>query len=326
MAVEWTDDPRTFLARDWDGLVEADPDAALFHSSSYLKMYWEEFGADRLQIALVHDGEEDVAAAALDFRNGTATWLGGFDVTDYMGPVGRPEARDRSAKELMGSMATRADWRRADLAGLPARSPWLSALRVGAEDAGLVAEIVEDGVAPFVRLPSSYDEYLDRLPGKLRHEIRRKDRRLRASFPDVRLVDAMPATVAGDLDRFVDMHRSSGGVKGRFMVPGMELFFRRLGDALLPGGRFRVAFLEAGGTKIAGAVGFRDRDRFLLYNSAFDHEYRQVSPGVVLVSELIRSAIGEGCRVFDMLKGDLPYKYRFGARRRRMMRLRLRRS
>jgi CelD/BcsL family acetyltransferase involved in cellulose biosynthesis len=326
MAVEWSDDPRTFLARDWDGLVETDPDATLFHSSSYLKVYWEEFGANRLQIALVHDGEDDVAAAALDFRDGTAAWLGGFDVTDYMGPIGRPEVRDRSAKEFMSAMAARDDWRRADLAGLPARSPWLSALRRGAEDAGLVAEMTEDGVAPFVRLPSSYHDYLEGLPGKLRHEIRRKDRRLRASFPDVRLVDATPATVPDDLERFVDMHRSSAGDKGRFMVPGMELFFRRLADALLPGGRFRVAFLEAGGTKIAGSVGFRHGDRFLLYNSAFDHEYRQLSPGLVLVSELIRSAIGERCRVFDMLKGDLPYKYRYGARRQRMMRLRLRRS
>jgi CelD/BcsL family acetyltransferase involved in cellulose biosynthesis len=326
MTVEWSDDPRIFVARDWSGLVETDPDATLFQSSGYLKMYWEEFGAEHLQIALVGDGQADVAVASLDIRDGTATWLGGFDVTDYMGPVGRPEARDRSAKELMSSMAARKDWGRADLAGIPARSPWLHALRRGAEDAGLAAEAAEDAVAPFVQLPSSYHEYLEGLPGKLRHEIRRKERRLRESFPDVRLVDATPTTVRGDLDRFVELHRSSEGDKGRFMVPGMELFFRRLADELLPERLVRVAFLEAGGRKIAGAVGFRDRSQFLLYNSAFDHEYREVSPGLVLISELIRSAIGEGCRVFDMLKGDLPYKYRFGARRRRMMRLRLRRS
>jgi CelD/BcsL family acetyltransferase involved in cellulose biosynthesis len=40
-----------------------------------------------------------------------------------------------------------------------------------------------------------------------------------------------------------------------------------------------------------------------------------------LVAELIRRAIDNGCRRFDMLKGDLGYKYRFGAEPRRIVRL-----
>jgi CelD/BcsL family acetyltransferase involved in cellulose biosynthesis len=326
MAVEWVDDPRAFVARDWTALVRADPEGTFFHSPEFLKLYWEEFGADRLQLAFVHTGSEDVAAAALEFHEDVATWLGGFDVTDYMGPVGRPEERARSAKELMGALAARNDWREADLAGLPARSSWLADLRRGAEDAGLLVAVEDDAVAPFVRLPGSYDEFLAALPGKLRHEIRRKDRRLREAFPDVRLVDATPATAADDLDVFVGLHRSSAGDKGRFMVPGIELFFRRLAASFLNAGRFRLSFLEAGGRRMAGAVGFRDGDRFLLYNSAFDEEFRSVSPGVVLVAELIRSAADDGLRGFDLLKGDLPYKYRYGARPRRIARLRLRRG
>jgi CelD/BcsL family acetyltransferase involved in cellulose biosynthesis len=47
---------------------------------------------------------------------------------------------------------------------------------------------------------------------------------------------------------------------------------------------------------------------------------------MVLVAELIRDAIAEDRRAFDFLTGDLGYKYRFGARPRRMARLRLRRS
>lgn len=325
MAVDWSDDPRAFSARDWTGLARADPETTAFHSPRYLKLYWEEFGAERLQISFVRRGGEDVAAAAFDLQGGRLTWLGGFDVTDYMGPVGQPDARQGSAKELMGSLAGRGDWLEADLAGLPARSAWLAALRAGAEDAGLAAEIGDDSVAPCLRLPNSYDEYLAGLSGKLRHEIRRKDRRLRAAFPDVELVDATPGTAARDIGRFFELHRSGAGDKGRFMAPGMELFFRRLADAMLPDGTLRLAFLEAGGTKLAGAIGFRDRDRFLLYNSAYDHAHRAVAPGMVLVAELIRSSIAEGCRRFDMLKGDLPYKYRFGARPRRIARLLLRR-
>jgi CelD/BcsL family acetyltransferase involved in cellulose biosynthesis len=325
MSVEWTDDPHAFTARDWTRLVEVDPEASVFHTPRYLKLYWEEFGGEQLLLSFVRRSEEDAAAAAFEIRDGTLSWLGGSEVTDYMGPVGRPEAVEGAAKELMTALAARDDWETGDLAGLPARSAWLRALRSGAEAAGLVAEVGDDAVAPFLRLPASYEEYLERLSGKLRHEIRRKDRRLRASFPDVRLVDATPDTLARDLERFVELHRSSVGPKGRFMVPGMELFFRRLADELLPDGTLRLTFLEAGETRIAGAVGFRDRDRFLLYNSAYDDEHRAVAPGMVLLAELIRDAIGEGRRGVDLLKGDLPYKFRFGARPRRIARLLLQR-
>jgi CelD/BcsL family acetyltransferase involved in cellulose biosynthesis len=325
VTVEWLDDPTAFVASDWTPLVAADPDATFFHSPRYLKLYWEEFGAEALRIALVQRGGEPVAAAAFDLRGSALTWLGGFDVTDYMGPVGFPEAREAAAKELMGAVASRDDWEDADLAGLPSWSGWLTALRAAAEDAGLSADVEPDAVAPFLRLPPSYDAYLGGLSPKLRHEIRRKERRLREAFPAVELVDSTPDRAPDDLDRFVDMHRSSPGEKGRFMVPRMELFFRRLVDELLPDGAVRLAFLEADGQKLAGAVGFRDGDRFLLYNSSYDHRFASVSPGLVLLAHLIAAVIDEGRTGFDMLKGDLPYKYRYGARGRRISRLRLRR-
>jgi CelD/BcsL family acetyltransferase involved in cellulose biosynthesis len=34
---------------------------------------------------------------------------------------------------------------------------------------------------------------------------------------------------------------------------------------------------------------------------------------MVLVWELIELATDEGCTTFDLLRGDEPYKYRFGA-------------
>jgi CelD/BcsL family acetyltransferase involved in cellulose biosynthesis len=39
------------------------------------------------------------------------------------------------------------------------------------------------------------------------------------------------------------------------------------------------------------------------------------------VAEDVREAIDQGCAVFDFLKGDYAYKYRFGAQRRSVNRL-----
>jgi CelD/BcsL family acetyltransferase involved in cellulose biosynthesis len=324
MAVDWTREPAAFADPEWSALADADPEATLFHTPRFLKPYWEELSAgESLEVATARPAAAADAAAVAAFAvtGDRLTWLGGFDVTDYMGPVGSPEHRDQAAADLMAAVAARDDWRHADLAGLPEDGRWLPALVEGARRARLPVRVELDGVAPAVRLPSSFDEYLAGLPAKLRHEIRRKDRRLRAAHPDYRVVDSRPETVAEDLDRFVALHRASAGAKGRFMVPGMELFFRRLADELTEDGTLRLAFLEAGGDRIAAAMGFRFRDRFLLYNSAYDHGLSGLAPGMVLVAELIRDAIEEGRSVLDMLKGDLGYKYRFGARPRRVCRL-----
>lgn len=327
MAVEWTEDPTVFADPRWASLVDADPEATLFHSPRFLKVYWEELGApERLEVATVRRDATTVAMAALAVGEDRLTWLGGFDVTDYMGPVGPPEHRAVAADDLMTAVAGREDWRRADLAGLPEDGGWLEALAGAAERAGLPVSVEIDAVAPAVTLPGSFEDYLAALPAKLRHEIRRKERRLRSAHPDARVVDAGPDTMAEDLERFVDLHRASVGAKGRFMVPGMELFFRRLATELGGDGTMRLSFLEAGGERIAGAMGFRFRDRFLLYNSAYDHRLSRLAPGMALVAELIRAAIEEERAVFDMLKGDLGYKYRFGAHPRRVCRLRIDRA
>ncbi len=325
MAVDWYEDPAAFAAQDWTALALADPDGTAFHTPAFLKLYWEEFGSSGLQIAVVkRDDGEPVAAATFELKDRLLTWLGGFDVTDYMGPVGGPEHRGWSAIELMRAVASRDDWSKADLAGMPTHGKWLAPLADAAEETGMAVRVEPVDVAPFIQLPDSFDLYLSKLDAKLRHEIRRKDRRLRQAHPDVRLVDSTPETIARDLDRFMEMHRSSRGEKGRFMVPGMELFFRRIGSTFIADGTFRLSFLETEGVKIAAAAGFRWRDRFLLYNSAYDHAYAHDGPGMVLIAELIRSTIEEGYRGFDMLKGDLAYKYRFGAHARGLARLRAR--
>ena len=64
----------------------------------------------------------------------------------------------------------------------------------------------------------------------------------------------------------------------------------------------------------------------LVNQSAYDRGWSRLAPGMVLVGDLIMQAIEEGCAAFDMLKGDLEYKYRFGAAPRHVKRLMLRRG
>jgi len=328
LRIEFSEDPRDFTRRDWSDLVDADPAATFFHWPRFLKLYWEEFGeeADLLLAFAVDDDGGTVGACAFERVDALLRFLGGTEVTDYMGPVAVPGHEDAVAAALLRALVERDDWREADFLGLGEESPWLLRLTTAAGACGLTVESGLDAAAPFLALPPSWEEYLAGLSGKLRHEVKRKARRLDDELGGHRVVFAMPESLDADLGVFAEMHRSSQGPKGRFMVPGMELFFRRLGELFIPEGEFHLAFLEAGGERSAGAIAFRHRGVFYLYNSAFDRSLQRLAPGMVLVADLIEHAIDDGCQAFDLLKGDLDYKYRFGSVRREVRRLGLTRG
>ncbi|MGZ8630532.1 MAG: GNAT family N-acetyltransferase [Actinomycetota bacterium] len=326
MQIVFSEDGRDFHRRGWHELVEADPAGTFFHTPAYLKLYWEEFGENPEHLLLAFAEEDDgtqVGAVAFERIGETLRFLGGTEVTDYMGPVGLPDRQDAMAKELWTALLTRDDWREADLRGLAEDRPWLGLLRDAAAAAGMsvVESDDQNGVAPFLPLPGSWDDYLTALSSKYRHEIKRKARKLVEEAGEFRIVTADDDTMIPLLDRFVELHRMSEGPKGVFMVPGMEIFFRRLGEAFCADGVFRLTFIQVGGQLAAGTIGFVWGGTSFLYNSAFDRGWGNLAPGMVLVAEDIRLAIEEGCTGFDLLKGDYPYKYRFGSYPRAVKRL-----
>lgn len=330
MRIVFSEDARDFVRRDWTELARRDPAGTIFHRPAYLKLYWEEFGETPEHLLLAFAEEDDgtqVGAVAFERIDEELRFLGGTEVTDYMGPVGIPDAQAEIAKALVGALAEREDWRSADLRGLAEDHAWLRLLSDAGAGAGFSVQEDEDqnGTAPYIALPTTWEAYLDGLPAKLRHEIRRKAKKLEAEGGPFRILTADEGSIVPFLDRFVELHRLSEGPKGVFMVPGMEIFFRRLAAAFLAQGIFRLTFIEVAGELAAGTIGFVCDGTSYLYNSAFDRTWGGLSPGMVLVGEDVRLAIEEGCTIFDLLKGDYTYKYRFGAVPRRVRRLILQR-
>jgi CelD/BcsL family acetyltransferase involved in cellulose biosynthesis len=325
MRVTCSDDGRDFVRRDWTDLVRADPAGTFFHQPRYLKLYWEEFGAapEHLLLAFGEEGDAQVGAVAFEREGEVLRFLGGTEVTDYMGPVAMPEHRAAFSGALWDALLERDDWASADLWGLAEDVGWYTLLGDAAAARGLTVEEAadHDGVAPFLALAPTWDAYLEGLVAKQRHEIRRKAKKLEAEAGPytIRLADA--DTLVPMLDRFVELHRMSEGPKGVFLVPGMEIFFRRLGEAFGRAGGFRLTMIEVDGALAAGTIGFVFDGTSYLYNSAFDRSWGGLAPGMVLVAEDIRLAIEEGCVAFDLLKGDYDYKYRFGAVPRAVKRL-----
>jgi CelD/BcsL family acetyltransferase involved in cellulose biosynthesis len=187
---------------------------------------------------------------------------------------------------------------------------------------GLMKHFASAGVALSMRsgdmtmvldLPGDPAAYLASLDTKQRHEVQRKRRRFeaRAGAP---VLTRDPSA----LSWFAAMHRTAAGDKGSFMTLEMEAFFADLAERA---GAVVDVLVDGSDARVAAAFGFEDADTYYLYNSAFDPSRAEISPGVMLVHQLIESAIDSGRSRLDFLKGDEGYKGRLGAQARALFTL-----
>ncbi len=328
--------PGASLRAEWELLVDEDPHATIFHTPRYLQVWADTLGGGVVRVDTVHRDGRLIGVIPLSReRVGGPTgpmevlrFLGGTDVTDYLGPVSRLEDRDDVAGAYVDALAERRDWDEVVAGGLAADSGWREALVRHVRTRGLeiVDEAVDD-VCPRISLTDGYDEYLKTLGSKQRHELRRKARKLARDAGEVNLV-AVPAEHHQQaLDSFFAMAAEVDGEKGRFFLSDeMRAFFGALADEFGPDGTFRIHALEVAGAVGAATISLVHKARWGLYNSTFDVGLRNLAPGMVLVGELIRAAAEEKLAVFDLLRGDEPYKYRFGADDRTLRRVALSRG
>jgi CelD/BcsL family acetyltransferase involved in cellulose biosynthesis len=241
-------------------------------------------------------------------------FLGGIDLTDYLGPICALGDRDDIADALVAWLKdTPVEWDEFDGHNMPVPFGFADYLVERADGYGFQFTLEQEETSAVLPLPSDFDAYLESLDAKERRELKRKRRRLVREVPDAQFRSTTEETLEEDLKYFVEMHRGTEGHKGHFMKPEIATFFERVARALMPLGWLRLDFLEIGGRPVASTFGFELGDRFYLYNSAYEPEVARLSPGVVLVSRLIEHAIEKGLATFDFLRGPERYKYQLGA-------------
>jgi CelD/BcsL family acetyltransferase involved in cellulose biosynthesis len=286
------------IHQDWSTAgFELEPVAAQtgpFPRRSFLHTWWRHFSAGaELMLA-----ESPSGLLPLLRADDMVAFVGDEDVTDYHSPLGDAAALG----DLVGQLPSGT---KLVLDSLPATAA--ESVTTALATVGINPTLHQHEVAAVLALPDTYEDWLTGLSKKTRHEVRRKGRRFEALLGPSRLerVDG-PAAVA----TFASMHRRAFGDKGGFMTPEMEAFFA---DLHAHAGAVIDVLYGAEPQPSAAAFGFEDDTTYYLYNSAYDPDMRDASPGIVLLSSLIARAIADHQTTIDFLKGDEPYKFQHGA-------------
>jgi CelD/BcsL family acetyltransferase involved in cellulose biosynthesis len=300
----------------WDALLAASRLRSPFLSWTWQAHWTATFAPDRrLEVRRVTDADGDLVAVLplYEVTPGTLELIGGADVSDYLDLLARAgHEEDAWAALLQSRAAERERWL---LHAVPATSPTVGVLPTLAGSCSLSATVEREERCPVLSLPSSWDAYLASLSGKHRHELTRKIRRFERDVPDGRVVSVHTAAdVGARLGDFLALHRASRTGKAKFMDARMETFFRAAIPALAARDGVRLWLLEAGGEPIASFICLEWDDTVGLYNSGFSPGRAALSPGLVLLSHVIRDAIARGRPRFDFLRGEERYKLEFEPR------------
>jgi len=167
--------------------------------------------------------------------------------------------------------------------------------------------VKKSDIAVNLLLPEHYDDYLQNLTKKNRHELNRKKRKFSEQIASFELLESKEKEI---FEIFVSQHKKSIGEKGKFMTKSVESYF----EQLLNLDSWKIYYLNTDRGVVSTAFCYENSNGCYLYNSSRDFELNSINPGIVLNDLIIQGLIHNGKSFFDFLKGTERYKFDLGGK------------
>jgi CelD/BcsL family acetyltransferase involved in cellulose biosynthesis len=288
--------------------------SSVFVAPVWLRVWWQVFGGDaELYVREFSDGNKVIGIAPLMVKENTAYFIGGTDVCDYLDFIIVPGRESDFFGALLDDLKSNGI-KQLDLKDVRADSTVYQYLVNTTRDRGYRVECTSVDVSVEMDLPATWEEYLEKLNSKQRHEIRRKLRRLTETGRIDYNCGGDTSAVPDFMDRFFKMFTESREDKAEFLTEQRESFFRAIVDKTAEAGLLKLGVLELDGREMASIICFDYNNSIYLYNSGYDPEFNYLSVGLLSKVLCIQKSIEAGRRRFDFLKGAEAYKYHLGGK------------
>lgn len=291
--------------QEWNDLVPQSDTPHPFYTFEFTAAVWKSMlEAQSLHTVIVFDDNKIVGIAPLYVVDTTTVaCIADRSVSDYSGYIVQKgkekELIDHIHKHLKLDGFTTVVYTSGDT-----QSTITSVLQQAA------SSDIQD-VVPLLELPSSWEDYLQVVGRKQRHEIRRKWRRIAERNHDFEVVHSADA-----IDTFIELHKLSSDEKRAFWNEKNTAFFYSVMQYFSKEKWLKLFFLKLDGKRVATMLVFDYLDTYYLYNSGYDPNCCQgLSTGNVLIAYTIQHAIKHKKKVYSFLRGSEDYKFRFDAQK-----------
>jgi len=310
-----------------------------FLKYEFIRTWWKNLGGGEWESAklciIIGRSDEGALLGIAPFfqkinENGKKTLMlvGTKEIADYLDIIIQAENHQIFVDQLFNYLDTEPslDWEIMDLYNISEESQTLDSLRSAAKKRNWSFSIERLQPCPYITLPEDWEIYLAALDKKQRHEIRRKLRRIdNYEHPTSWYFIEQRSELEAGIEAFFEL-MSQDPEKARFLTDAMRTQLREIIHAAFDNSWLQLAFLEIDGQKVAGYLNFDHAGHIWVYNSGINFQYGNLSPGWVLLSELIRWSIENGRTSVDFMRGDEGYKYKFGGIDRYVMRVTIRKD
>jgi len=323
MQFEVVSDPAQLAAmRDpWSRLAVGSP----MQSFDWLATWWDCYANSSCDLHVIVgrvDGELcGIAPWYVERQRGRRVlrWLGDGRVCSDHATLICPSAQDeRFAQSLAVWMQNSSNdgWDEIQLEAIDEDDPACRRLIDDLVAAGCSRVQAEQPGNCYVELPPTLNEYLM----SISKNHRKRCRRWQKQFFDTGRARLEVATGTDYCLRnwhsLVELHntrRSSLGERGAFEDHKFAKFHQQVIPKLAASGNVQLRVLEVDGTPMAAEYVLRDQRTCYAYQSGMSASGEEVSAGSLSIFALVRDAIDAGCQRLDLLRGDEPYKFSWGA-------------
>jgi CelD/BcsL family acetyltransferase involved in cellulose biosynthesis len=321
------------IALGWDRLAGDVP----FRRREWLETWWRHYQQSGMELFIVvlRDADGELVGLApwhlkrSPLAGRALCFLGSGEVcSDYLTVLAAPGQEQLVARRLAEWLGgeSRELWDLIELDGIELEDPLVHAMSEDLAAQGCNVHRRERLGAWRLELPADWKSYLARLSKSRRGGVRTLEKRHFETGRALLRTAQSEAEVARGLAILHELHqrrRASLGDAGCFASPRFARFLAEAAERFHELGQLRLQWIELDGRPVAAEFDLNSADTIYHYQSGIDPDAMQDKPGWLVQIGALRTAIAEGFRWFDFLRGDEPYKSWWRAERRSLFEVRI---
>jgi hypothetical protein len=308
------------LKQEWNNLLFQSDSDVIFLRWEWLYNWWlvYEGGSNQLWLIVVKEKSRPIGIAPFYKRKGNwilpneVRFLGSNIVcSDYLDLI-LLKGREKEIADLIFSFLNEQSlfWERICLSGIPLKSKnhlWITSY-FGANN----IRVKNPGsVCPYLNLASPWEKIFNSFSSNLKNIIKRKLKQFeveqKGEILEVGLTEDVECYFF-ELVRLQKTRMAHKNVSSPFLDSDFLKFHLETVKVLSKTGNVKLMFLKVKEKIIAGIYLLIDCNKYYYYQSGFDPEWNQLSPGTLLFYYAIKRAHENGFEEFDFLQGEESYK------------------
>jgi CelD/BcsL family acetyltransferase involved in cellulose biosynthesis len=309
------------LEKEWNELLSKSEESTFFLKWDWIFAWWEHFGSTGdLFVLLIKNSSGELLGLAPFYINKkwqglpikALSYIGSEPISsEYLDIICAPEHKESVAVSIVGYLSKQSFlWDCIALNDTLDDSVSYTLLQNKLSDRGFISVNSGRQLCPYLELPSSEQDLLDKLSSSLRSTIKRKTKKmLKDGITFQRTSDV--ANIDSHMNSLFSLHQKCWNARGK---PGTlkdedkKKFHLSVAANLLPKNNIRLYTLNENDNIIAALYGFQYGGSIFYFQSGYDPEWSEYSPGTLLMWNAMNDAIQEGAQLFDFLRGDESYK------------------